>query len=406
MKALRSVAWLSLAWCLLSCGLVACDDGVAPPTDPSAKGEGQTMRIVSLAPALTRMIQDLGGGGLIVGVDDSHPKVFAGFALPTVGQFNQLNTEAIIQLKPTHVVAMVGAEGVPAELDKLASNSNFKLLTYRYPTNVPEVAAIMRGAVAVSQLGKSILGEDSLAALVGTNPLVANRVINSMLMQMGQVDALTYKAAPPGKKPRVLLVMEVQPQVRAFGPETVMHDVLSNYAGGYNAAIPELKPLSEEDQKDPEKVKAWFKKDPAAMVGTAPLLDREHLLDAKPDVIVLILPGAPPLDVPDLDPRLADFKGLDIPAVKNGRIVLINSLESQLPSTSLPLLAVELAKAIHPGLSVELDKITAPPELPVAPEQTPVPGDPLKPETKPEVKPETTPGTSETEPSRTSVHAD
>ena len=391
MNALRSVAWLSLVFCLLL-GQFGCGDSTTTPPDPGGTPSASPTRIVSLAPALTRMIQDLGGGGLIVGGDDSHLKVFASFEQPTVGQFNQINSEAIIALKPTHVLAMVGQEGVPAELETLAKSNNFKLVTFAYPTSVRDVEVIMRGPPVVDQTGKMLVGEESLAFLVNTDPLMANRVVNDMVARLGQIDALTSTVAPPGDKPRVVLVMALEPEVRAIGPKTVLHDVLTSYAGAYNAAIPEHKPMTPEEEKDPELRKAYFErlsKDPADLVGPAPVMTREMLLDAKPDVILLILPGEPPIEVPDLDPRLADFKGLDIPAVKNDRVLRISSPQSQLPSTTLPQVAADMAKAIHPSLTAPIDKLMAPP----APEPDPT-------------DPPAQPGTSEKIEARTSVNAE
>ena len=86
------------------------------------------------------------------------------------------------------------------------------------------------------------------------------------------------------------------------------------------------------------------------------MFNREKLLRTAPDVIVLLLPDAPPLESIEDDPRLAILRDLDIPAVKNDRIVLINHPLAQLPSTSLPTIAVLMAKAVHPQLADRIDK--------------------------------------------------
>src|SRR5690606_27253270 len=91
--------------------------------------------------------------------------------------------------------------------------------------------------------------------------------------------------------------------------------------------------------------------------ASAPTLDREMLLAAKPEVVLLLLPEAPPLKSIDEDERLASFRGLEIPAVVNNRIVLINDPLVALPSTSIVNIGAQMAKAIHPELADEIDRI-------------------------------------------------
>ena len=91
----------------------------------------------------------------------------------------------------------------------------------------------------------------------------------------------------------------------------------------------------------------------------APTFDREKLLSIKPDVILIFDPKGQPLGDIDADSRLADFKGLEIPAVTQGRIVLIDDAGAMLPSSRIDRIAATLAKAIHPGLEAKLDEVVA-----------------------------------------------
>jgi hypothetical protein len=197
--------------------------------------------------------------------------------------------------------------------------------------------------------------------------------------------------AKPGQKPRVLLVFGLDPRIQAAGPETVLDDLLTQFAGGYNAAIPDIKPLTEAQLNaiaDPEKRRAAIlaaAQDPALTVGTAPTFDREKLLEHKPDVVLIFLPGAPPLEPIDQDPRLVDLKGLNIPAVKNNRVVLINDKTALLPGTGLPKVAALMAKAIHPSIAARVDALMGPAAAATKDEKDkkqPEKVEPVQPETK------------------------
>jgi ABC-type Fe3+-hydroxamate transport system substrate-binding protein len=145
-----------------------------------------------------------------------------------------------------------------------------------------------------------------------------------MFTQLARLSALTANL----DRPTVLLVIASQGTVMASGPGTV-HDQLLGPAGGANAV--------------------------ADATVTAPEYGREMLLAVAPQVIVLLRPGDPPLE-PN-DPRLDVFAGLDIPAVRDGRIVLLNDPLILLPSTTLPRIAADLAKAIHPPIAEQVDQL-------------------------------------------------
>lgn len=353
-----------IAMCLVTALFaVSCDDGSQVQL-PEGDDQGPGLRIVSLSPALTQMIEVMDGGSAIVGVDDSHEQVFPNLDKPTVGSYSQLRTEMIIGLRPTHVVTLAGQEGPPEALTRLAETAGFKLVTFPYPTSVRDVRAIMIGEVVGAGAEQRLISERSIAGILGNDS--GFMTANDMLEQLGRIGTLSDRVATPGRKPRVLLVFALEPRIQASGPETVLHDVLTQYAGGYNAAIPDLKPLSPAQIAaitDPEKRREAImaaSEDPAKKVGPAPTFDRERLLEAKPDVILLLLPGAPPLKPISEDPRLANLRGLDIPAVTQSRVVLIDDATVQLPGVTLPVIAAKMTKAIYPELAEEIDALLAP----------------------------------------------
>lgn len=356
---------------LLSLLLAGCED--TGTTDPNAinpdEPNTKSMRLVSLSPALTQIIRDMGQGDLIVGVDDSHALVFDNNTLPTVGTYDNPSSEALIVLRPTHLLVMTGKEGVPVGLSKLAEANSFKMVPFAVPTDVREVISILMGKFNGPPSGGSgddrVSSENSLANLLG-NDHGGLVVANEMTRQLGRIAELSDRASIPGQRPRVLVAFSLEPRVQAAGPDTVLHDLLQQYAGAYNAAVPEIRPISAAELNaisDPEKRKQAIlaaAQDPAQTVGTAPVLDRERLLEARPEVILLIIPGEPALKSIDEDPRLLNLRGLDIPAVKNNRIVLISDKTALLPATTLPSVAAQMAKAIHPSLAAQIDDIFGP----------------------------------------------
>ena len=370
--------WFTLAMAMLAIALLlpACDQTGGQARDgKKAEGENEAptkLRIISLSPMLTQMILEMGHQRDLVGVDASHAQVFENLNLPTVGDYAKINTETVLSLQPTHVLITAGAEGVPADLSKLAGSNNFKLVTFPYPANVRDVVGILMGQPAALSADSTYISAEQSLARVLRDDHAGLFVANNIMGRLGKIGAITDRVAIPGRKPRVLTVIGVEPRIQASGPKTVLHDLITNYAGAYNAAIPE--PKYPTDLKDPKAIAA-LSADPAEGVGTAPELNREQLLELKPDVIVLVLPGGPPLKEWEFEPRLANIRDLDIPAVKNNRVILISDRAAQVPGTTLPETAAAIAKAVHPSVAAEVDQIMAPPAKPAEPEKKP-PTDP------------------------------
>ena len=283
--------WCGGLWMLLLLGATGCGPSSAPPS-PSA-----TLRIVSLAPAITQMVVDLGLASQLVGVaqyDDAAPK-----GLPVVGIYTEIDTEKLLSVAPTHVLMMVGKDGPPARLTELASAGRFELVVYPYPYRLAQVLDIFTDP---DQGVGAVLGQPQQARTLGDTMKKA--------LQSFQSQAATRP------HPRVLMVIGLSP-VMASGHGTVLDEMLT-YVGGVNAA--------------------------ASTQITAPTFDREALIGLGPDVILLLKPGAPPLT--ENDPRLADFAGLPIPAVRAGRIVLLNDPLALLPSTHMVRIMQQMRQAL------------------------------------------------------------
>ena len=294
--------------------LIGCEEST-----PTRAGPRRVkLRVVSLAPALTRMIIDLGADDELVGVSENDFAAPDGVA--TVGRYPDFDSEALVSVRPTHVLMMAAAGEPPVHLQNLAATNGFLLVTYPDPQSLTEVGLMLS---ARSGLDKP----PSVAEVLG------RKAVGRRLREQGLFHKvlLMQQLVEGRKRVRALMVMGTNP-VRAIGLKTVHDDLLSIAINADNAVS--------------------FVTD-----ESAPVLDRELLLSAAPDVILLLLPNKRRLGSIESDPLLSEFRGLDVEAVRNNRIVLINDPLAQLPSTSLVRIGVAMAKAIHPDLTEEFDKI-------------------------------------------------
>ncbi len=286
----------------------------------------QGMRLVSLAPALSQMVVDLGQSNLLVGVarnDDAAP-----VGLPIVGDIMDINSEALLATKPTHVLLMLTKEGVPPRLKELAQRGNFEIVAYPSPLSIDEIGLVLldENEFVAGLTGQSpSAGKTPSLGTVLNQQIRAQQVKLTMLMRLGKLGQLTARES----RPRVLLVLGTNP-LMAVGPGTVHHQLLTTINAS-NAAGD-------------------------AKVG-APTFDRERLLEILPEVVVFLAPKAAELGDMASDPRLAVFKGLAIPAVENNRIALANEPTGMLPSTSVDRVAAALTKAIYPHLAAQVDEL-------------------------------------------------
>lgn len=311
MRATSAATFLILTGCTLLLGQT-------PPPAP--------LRVVSLSPALTQIAVDLGRADWIVGVatyDSALPMA------PQVGNYLAPNLEALLSLRPDLLLVMAGKEGVHPQLAQLVKRQSLRLASFPVPHSVKDVLALIGGTEGRGGLG-AVLGAQERAAEFAAE----------LRASLDALRAVTSRA--PVR--RVLLVINTHP-LWASGPDTVEDDLLS-CCGGVNAL------------------------QDARTVAVA--VDRERLLAAQPQVVVLLSANAPPLDSLNSDPRLAEFRGLDIPAMRDGRIVLLSDPKVMLvQSSALRTIAVQLAKAIHPELSDQIDAALLAVQAPSAPETQP-----------------------------------
>lgn len=290
---------------LLALWLLVSGCGSEASSTSSTPGDADR-RIVCLVPSVSLMLKDLGLADEVVGVGQRDP--LAGDGRQVVGNFIAVDIEQLLAAKPDLVITLRSKESPSPRLRELAEAGHFELIALPYPRGIDAVADTLHQDGPDNDLGDHLGVSDKAKAL-------RRRMLD-------QLDAVRRRTADAEAK-SVLICIGLSP-VMASGPGTV-NDRLLEIIHATNAA--------------------------ADASVTAPTFDREMLLAMRPDVIVLLQPGAKPLDGAD-DHRLRDFAGLDIPAVHNDRIHLINDPHAMLPSTNLPGLARQLAQVVH-GIAIE-----------------------------------------------------
>ncbi|MEO0513690.1 MAG: ABC transporter substrate-binding protein [Planctomycetota bacterium] len=279
--------------------LASCDQNVRPSyTD-------QQLRIVSLLPAITHVLIELGLQDAIVAVGDYDD--LAPLGTPSLGRFVDLDLERLATLAPTHVLAATGQAGLPERVNQMAEQGRFKLADLPYPGQVEAGIALIR------QVGQAIGRETKTSKLAA-----------EMEHQLDRFAALTAER----DRPRTLMVFNLE-RVMASGPNTV-NDELLHIAGGTNAATD--------------------------TTVTAPIFDREALRALAPEVIFVLMPGEPPLVGMD-DPRLDGLRGLSLPAMENQRVYLLNDPAVLLTGPSMVTTAVSMAVALHPDLAEPIAEV-------------------------------------------------
>ncbi|NJL30995.1 MAG: hypothetical protein HC898_04855 [Phycisphaerales bacterium] len=256
----RYLTLLLLTFCM-SLLLAGCDDSASQYVEITDRDKRPAMRLVTLAPALSQMIVDIDQAHLLAGVSRSDDAAPVG--LPIVGDIMDIQSEALLAAKPTHVLIMLTKEGVPTRLQDLARRSDFQIVAYPSPTSMAEIGTILLDeaefvtgltgiappappATAPSTTGGSeptppAVTEQAKTPSIGTllnQPLRAQRVKLTMLMRLGKLGQLTAEQ----KRPRVLLVLGTNP-VMVVGPNTVHHQLLTtlnalNAAGDASVGAP------------------------------------------------------------------------------------------------------------------------------------------------------------------------
>ncbi|MEM9021355.1 MAG: ABC transporter substrate-binding protein [Planctomycetota bacterium] len=273
--------------------------GESGGSESERKSERASPTVVSLSPAATQMLIDMGKRDHLIAVsrDDAD-----GLGLPTCGTYNLPDYDRILALSPDIVITQPHKDGPAPKLQRLADDGVFRLCVLPHARSVDDVSE----ALTHDEWGLGVVMGDAAAATA------AERKMRQ------QLDAVAAVVSDRGR-PRVLLLLNPG-TLGVIGPNTT-HDELLHLAGGVNAATP--------------------------FESSYLQLSREQVQTiAKPDLVLLIQPNGQPLA--QNDDWLEMFDGLTVPAVTNRRFVVITHPQASLPATSIPAVVTEMAAAIHP----------------------------------------------------------
>lgn len=257
--------------------------------------KGKPSRIISLAPSITEILYALGLGRRVVGVTSfsSYPPEAA--QKPRVGSYIDLNVEQIISLSPDLVIGTV--DGNQPGVVKVLDDAGIRVFILN-PRDVRQVIH------TVAEIGELCGEKEEGDILVGQ----LNR----------RLDRVRQKVAS-GERPLVFLQINVKP-IMTVNKNTFHHDLIT-LAGGRNMAADE--PI------------------------TYPRISLEEVVRRRPDVILI---SSMERGGGFQRARQEWFKWPSIPAVKNGRVHLIDSDLIDRPSPRVIDGLEIMARIIHPEI--------------------------------------------------------
>lgn len=264
-------------------------------TGSAVKIDGEPHRIVSLAPSITETLFALGLDKHIAGVSQFSNYPDAAREKPRVGSYINISLERVVALDPDLIIGT--SNGNKAELLAHLRQLGFPVLV----TNPLSIEGIFN---TVMDIGET----------TGC-PERAERLVASL---RERVHAVTSRVAGL-PVPRVFFQIGIDPIV-SVGPDT-FHDILITLAGGHNIAV--------------------------ASSARYPRYSIEEVVAEHPDIIIL-----------SSMKRGEDFETVrsgwqrwsNVPAVRNGRIHIIDSDVTDHPSPRIIDGLETIAKIIHPTI--------------------------------------------------------
>lgn len=312
---------LALILALGSCGRSPSGTGGA---SGAAAPEHQDPRIVALSPAIAHMLVGLGLEDRIVGRHDWD--LVLRRDVPAVGSQDGIDYEALLRADPTDILLEWGSRPLPERLTSLAGERGWTVRNYGSMLTLDDIARTLDDlSLAYAEPFEDRPGEMGLKNATTLDPTERfERPLPSERLARAWRD----RGPPVRRAGRVLLLGVIDPP-SAMGPGSFHQQILERIGGT-----------------------------PAITRGAAwQEMDAEDVLRLAPDGIVLVLPRTPGPDeafeapatptTDELIGRLGAVGRLDIPAIRAGRVALIDHPLAHLPSTSMADFADELAAILE-----------------------------------------------------------
>lgn len=250
-------------------------------------------------------MRDLGQGDLIVGRHNWD--TWSDPALPVCGDQDGIDYERLLQVRPTHIFLQMA--DTPPQLVERGREHGFVVKNFT-------ILSLEEIRLATRELWHWNGQPGPLDSEVAGRAPIEDRM-DKAWSRHESVDA--------AKIGRVMLLSNVDP-AGSLGPGSWHHDILTRIGAT-----------------------------PAVTTGNVFVtMDAEDVLQAAPDAIILFsprLPNTPPRPTPYTPEELLRSMGklatLHIPAMKNGRIAIIDHPMSHLPSTAMIEVAEEMARVLE-----------------------------------------------------------
>jgi iron complex transport system substrate-binding protein len=248
---------------------------------------------VALAPSITEIIFDLGCQDRLVGVTRYSDYPPQAKTLPQVGSYVQLNLEKIASLRPDLCIAV--KDGNPIAVVRRMESLHIPV----YAVDPRDFAAI---GTTIIEIGRLLDAEDAARAITA-----------DMETRIARVEARMAKLP---ERPKVFFQIGISPIV-APGTDTFIHKLIE-LAGGINVTAGPV---------------------------PYPRISREQILALAPEVVIITSMAR----IQTFDRVKQEWqRWKDVPAVRTGRIHLVNS---DLYDRATPRLVdglEQLAELIHP----------------------------------------------------------
>jgi iron complex transport system substrate-binding protein len=254
---------------------------------------GEPRRVVTLAPSITEILYFLGLGDRVVGVTQFSYYPPAAKLKPKVGSYIDLNVEKIISLAPDLVIGTADGNQ-PGVVDLLEQAG--------IPVFIVNPRNIRQAIETIATVGR----------LCGI-PQKANELSAQLSQRVDHIIDQTKSK----RKPLVFLQINLRP-IMTINKDTFLHDLIQ-LAGGRNMA--EDEPI------------------------TYPRISLEEVIRKKPEVIIISsMERGGRFEAA----RVEWLKWTSIPAVKDGRVHLIDSDLIDRPSPRIVEGLEAMARFIHP----------------------------------------------------------
>ena len=274
--------------------------GSEPAARPGPEGGAVPQRVVSLTPSLTEILWALGAGERVVGVSDYCDYPAEAKTRPHVGTFLQPSVEKILALRPELILMDGVQKDVAAALS--AAGGGARVL-----------------AIPMNDLGQVREAITQVGAALGDRKKEAAALLGQL---DGELLAVRSQVSRRGSRPRPKVLFVVDRQlgglrgVIATGPGTYL-DELVQLAGGTNVFS-----------------------DLPVRYGKVAV---EAIEERQPDVIF----DAVHSEAGSAESVRADWLGLrNVPAVRNGRVHVLNDREFVTPGPRLGKAVREMARLI------------------------------------------------------------